>query len=331
MATIDVTQGRLTRRAAVAASLAALVPAAAQAQPTLAVAGKNGWLFPLWDRVERVDTTTLRQVVQVIAEATGVLRQARIDVAFCIIPSKARLYRQYLPDSVKPSAEASQRYTVPAGELRRAGAVVPDIDARFREVLQREPNRPLYFRSDTHWTPLGAEIAAVEVARLVKESLRLPQSPRAGMRLGNYRTMTLALGDLVRYVPQAQRKSYGPEESPIREVLAPEGSSALIDDDVSDVQIVGSSNVSPRFGFQPVLSNQLGRPVGLHWRPNNVGPYGTMLEYVRSETFRKSRPRLIVWNLLELDMINLPNNPSWTQFAMTPQAFLSDLRRAVAA
>jgi len=141
--------------------------------------------------------------------------------------------------------------------------------------------------------------------------------------------MRLALGDLVQFVPQAQRASFGAEESPIREVV-PNGAVALVDDDLNDVQVVGTSNVQPRFGFQPVLSNQIMRPVGLSWRPNNIGPYAALLEFLRSGDFRRQRPRAIVWNHLENELVSLPTNPNWQRAAMTPQAFLSDLRRAVA-
>jgi hypothetical protein len=50
---------------------------------------------------------------------------------------------------------------------------------------------------------------------------------------------------------------------------------------------------------------------------------------VRSNDFRRQRPRAIVWNHLEADMSSLPNNQNWQRAAMTSQAFLTELRRAV--
>ena len=94
--------------------------------------------------------------------------------------------------------------------------------------------------------------------------------------------------------------------------------------------VVGTSNVQPRFGFQPVLSNQLVRPVGLSWKPNNVGTYATLLDYLRSDAFRQQRPRALVWNHLEQDMVNTTNNSSWGQAAIAPAEFLNQVRRAVA-
>lgn len=305
-------------------------PAAAQQQPSLVEIGPQGWLFPTWDRVHRVDLVTLRSTLQSVSEAINILRGGRIQVVICLIPSKKRIMQQFLPSGTRVAPEAAQRYSLTVQESARAGALVPDLEALFRAQLQRDPGRSLFFRTDTHWTPYGAEIAAVEIARQMRERLQLPASPRPGTRLGDLRPMTLALGDLVQHVPAAQRGSFGPEESLIRQILPPEGPAALIEDDSYDTVIVGTSNVQPRFGFQPVLSNQLVRPVGLSWKPNSQGPYFALLDYVRSEAFRRQRPRALVWNHLEQDMLNSSSNPTWGSSALAPAELLNQLRRAVA-
>lgn len=326
---------QVTRRAALASSLAVplvgagAAPALAQ-QATLVEIGTNGWLFPVWDRVTRVDLAVLRTSLQTMVEAITIMRNARIQVALCLIPSKKRLMRQYLPAGMQVAPEAAQRYSLTIAEATRAGAVAPDLDAVFRAQLQRDPNRNLFFKADTHWTPVGAELAAVEMARQMRAQMQLPPSPRPGTRLGDLRPMVLAAGDLTPYLTPQQRASYGPEESLIRQILPPEGAAALIEDDSFDTVVVGTSNVQPRFGFQPVLSNQLVRPVGLSWRPNNVGTYFALLEYLRSDAFKRQRPRALVWNHLEQDMLNATNNTAWGTAAMPPAEFLAQLRRALA-
>lgn len=318
------------RRAILAAPILALPGlAAAQGSGPLVKIGREGWLFPVWDRPDRLDVTALRQVLQMLAEAMRILKQARIEPVICLQPSKMRVYRRFLPEGMRISAEVDSRYGRAMGEMRSAGALVPDLDSVFRAAAARDPHWPLYFKSDTHWTPVGAELAAVTIAGEMRSQLRLPASQRPGVRLGEFRMMRLAIGDLVQYVPTAQRSSFTAEESPIRDVASEGAAAGLLDEDLNDVQVVGTSNVQPRFGFQPVLSNQLVRPVGLSWRPNNIGPYAALMEYLRSNDFRRQRPRAIVWNHLEADMVTLPNNPNWQRAAMTPQAFLTELRRAV--
>ena len=322
----------MTRRAGLAGALAMpwLPRGAAAQQASLVEIGTNGWLFPMWDRLTRVDMAALRNALQTVGETIGILRAARIQVAICLIPSRKRLMRQFLPAGSQVSPEAAQRYSLSVTELTRAGAVVPDLDALFRAQMQRDPAHPLFFKTDTHWTPMGAELAAVDIARQMRERMQLPASRRPGTRLGDLRPMQLAAGDLTQHVPPAQRAAYGPEQSLIRQILPAEGASALIDDDSYDTAIVGTSNVQPRFGFQPVLSNQLVRPVGLFWKPNNVGTYATLLDYLRSDAFKQQRPRALVWNHLEQDMVNTTNNSSWGTGAIPPAEFLNQVRRAVA-
>jgi alginate O-acetyltransferase complex protein AlgJ len=229
------------------------------------------------------------------------------------------------------SPAVERRYGAVITALQGAGAVAPDLAAPFSAASARDPHWPVFFRTDTHWTPVGAEIAALAVAAQMRSSFRLPASPQPGLQLGDVRMMRLAIGDLVQYVDASRRGAFGAEEAPIRTVLPFAGASALLEEDVSDVQIVGTSNMQPRFGFQPVLSNQLMRPVGLSWRPNNIGPYAALLEYIRSAEFRQRRPRAIVWNHLENDMSTLINAPNWQQGGLTAPSFIAGLRQVLGA
>jgi len=326
----------VSRRGLLATPLLAL-PAAGQAQApqntqqaSLVEIGTQGWLFPVWDNVARVDLVTLRNSLQTLTEAINMMRAARIQVAICLIPSKKRMMRQFLPSGAAVAPQAAQRYSLTLSEAQRSGALVPDLEALFRERMQRDPSRNLFFKTDTHWTPLGAELAAVEIARQMRGAFQLPPSPRPGTRLGDLRPMVLAAGDLTPFLTPTQRASHGPEESLLRQILPAEGPAALLEDDSFDTVVVGTSNVQPRFGFQPALSNQLVRPVGLFWRPNNVGAYFALLEYVRSEAFKRQRVRALVWNHLEQDMLNTTSNPAWGASAMAPAEFLNQLRRALA-
>jgi alginate O-acetyltransferase complex protein AlgJ len=327
----------LPRRALLAAPALALPGTAwAQAPATppgdsLALMGQDGWLFPLWDGLTQVDEVALRQVLAVQTEAIAILKRGNIELAYCLIPVKARTYRRFLPAGQRLSAAVDRRYGAVVAALRAAGALVPDLAQVMGDASASDPHWPVFFKTDTHWTPVGAEISAVALATLLRERLRLPAPPQPGVRLGAIRMMRLAIGDLVQYVPAEQRAAFGAEESPIRNVLASGGATALLDEDASDVQVVGTSNVQPRFNFVPVLSNQFGRAVGLSWKTNNIGPYSALLDYVRGNDFRQRRPRVIVWNHLEGNMSTPINNPNWRQSGLTNESFLAGLRRAVLA
>jgi alginate O-acetyltransferase complex protein AlgJ len=292
----------------------------------LAVVGKDGWLFPVWDRVSEADPGQVRQTAQVIGQAIGILKSAGLDTAIMLIPSKGRTYRQFLPNDLRVAPDTDRRYSAVLNELRRPGAILADLDTPFRA---KASSVQLFFKSDTHWTPMGAELAAVEVAKAIGPTM--PRSSRPGTHVTTLVNKTHARGDLVRNLPDAQRASYGPEPYQIRDIVNAAGQNALIADDTSDITIVGNSYMEPKYGFQPILSNQLSRPVSLFWKPNNVGPFSTLLQYVSSDSFRQQRPKVIAWTHLEFDIPGLPSSSGWSQNAMSPEKFLGDLRRAVGA
>jgi alginate O-acetyltransferase complex protein AlgJ len=320
---------RLGRRGALALP-AILLAGRAQAQDaTAALAGRDGWVFPPWDIYHRHDAVQVRESQGLMIEAANVMRAARIELVLCMIPTKGRLYREQLPASARMMPEVARRYATAVADLRRAGVTVADLDTRFRQSIQQQPGQLLFFKTDTHWTPYAAEIAAAEVAREMRERIRLPPANRPGMRLGAPRTLSLAQGDLVRMLPADQRGAYRGEEVPIRQAVPPEGPAALIEDESHDVVVVGTSNMQPRFGFQPALSAALDRPVGLHWRVNNFGIWSTTVQYVQGDLFRRYRPKVIVWQPLEGDLTVPPSSTAWGQNRMTPQAFIAGLRQGL--
>ena len=315
-----------TRRAlllAAAGAAASTGPAEAQTMPV--TVGRDGWLFAQWDSVD-VRMADVQRTLPVISQAISIIKGAGIGVAILLVPSKTRLYRQYLPPNLRVSAELDRRYGVAMAEFRKAGAIVPDLDTVFRE---RARNVQLWFKSDTHWTPMAAEIAAVEMAKAVGPTI--PPSSRPGTQVTPLITRQHARGDLVRFLPDNQRSSYGMESYQVRDIVNAGGQNALIADDSADVALVGNSYVEPRYAFQPILSNQLMRPVSLFWKPNNVGPYSGLVQFLSSETFKQQRPKVIIWTQLELDLETSPTSGSWGQNGMTVDKFLSEVRRGVAA
>ncbi|MFC7474519.1 hypothetical protein ACFQS7_09155 [Dankookia sp. GCM10030260] len=314
--------------AAAALALAGLLPRPARAAISgLVVIGRDGWLFPLWDATSRFDAGALNAATPVMNEAAATLKAAGIEVVQAVVPAKARLYRQFLPDDVRLPVDIDKRYPAILAALRKSGALVVDLDAPLRAARAGQPKLPIYFATDTHWTPAGAELAAAELAKRMKEGLRLPPAPRPAAALGAPTTLTNPASDLVRFLPADQRARYPAETYQIRQ---PQAAGGLLDaDDGADVVVVGNSFAQPKYGFVPLLAAQLDRPVGLAWRPNNYGPWFTLLDYLKSEGFRRRRPRALVWMHLEFDLQNLPNSSSWGQNAVPPATFLAEVKRAV--
>lgn len=288
--------------------------------------GKENWLFGAWEDIRRVDLEKVRGTAQLIVQAVGRLRFAGLQVVLTLAPTRARIYADMLPPDFQPSADCNRRYETALQILRRADAVVPDMAAGLLE-LRRTSQDQLFFKADSHWTPAGAEPMARLTAAMMKDRLRLPASARPGLRLGPVETKSTD-GDLMQLLSPADRATYPRSETyrPHR-VLPAAGGGGLVEDDSADVAIVGNSYMMPHFGFQPTLSEQLNRPVGLFWKTARFGPYRTLLDYLDSPLFKQSRPKVVVWHLMENGLEYPPSANGWYgEYAMPVPSFQTTLR-----
>ena len=306
----------------------AIAPARAAIVDLVAI-GRDGWLFPIWDEVRDFDVKRLALVAGVCGSVIEAFTKANIQVAFAVTPVKSRVYQALLPDDFKFGAEPEKRYGAALEALNRI-AFAPDLLAPL--VAQRDANKaaPVFFKADTHWTGNGSQTTATELARQIQEHYQAPASAQAGTKLAPPSVQTWARNDLADLLPAAMSVKYSPEDYRIQQAAAAAGGAALLEDDAADVAVVGNSFMQPKLGFAPMLSNKMNRPVGLFWKVHQFGPYQTLLGYLASESFRRKRPALIVWNLHETDMTVMPDRRDvWGQNAMPAQAFLGKLRQTL--
>lgn len=315
--------------AALAAGTALAAPPA-RAQHLSAIRGREGWLFAPWDNVQQADTTNLPRVCDILAEAVGMLRAAGVETVIALIPSKAMVYRNMLPPGMAPSPVAQRRYEATRAALTQGGVrLVPDLMTPMAREAAARPEPRLFFKADTHWTPAGAELAAWVMAAAIQSAFRFPASPGPAERLGPPERRVRGRNDLLDFVAAAERRNFPAEPFLIHAPISRAGA-ALVQEDRADVAAVGSSYLAPEFNFAAALSAGLGRPVALDWKTANVGPYETLLAYLRSRTFQRQRPLLLVLSLLEGAMVLLPSNRSaFPQHAMGTDAFLGGVRAAL--
>jgi len=298
----------------------------------LVVVGGDGWLYPIWDEVRRFDAARFQQVTTLINNSVAVMKKAGIEVVISLTPSKSRIYREFLPKDFQFTAETEKRYVMALDALRKPGTLVPDQATAFIEARKANPQGQYFFKTDTHWTPLGAELAGKLIASEVNAKLKLPASKKPGVKLGDPMQMVQAKNDLADQMPAAEKAKYTKEFYTIRKDLsAADAGSALTEDDSSDTVVVGNSYTQPKYGFSATISAGLNRPVGLAWRVHQFGSYAILLEYLASPAFKQSRPKLIVWDFEETDMEGSPERKDfWGEHAMTGETFLSKLTAAVA-
>jgi alginate O-acetyltransferase complex protein AlgJ len=292
------------------------------------VVGKNNWLFFAYDDPRKVDERKLHVVTGLIGQAVTAIRGAGIDVALAFVPSKARVYQEYLPSEFQFTAASSARYQNALTLLRESGALVPDLERRLKDLHQSNPDTHLYFIADTHWAAAAAEPAAAFVGQEMLKAFKLPASKKPGLKLGKPETALYTVNDLSRNLDPALRNSYPPEKF-LRSEVAKAGG-GLLDSDEHDVAVVGNSFMQPDFNFVPALSATLNRPVSLTWKVHTVGPYKMLLNYLQSAEFKRNRPKALVWNFHEIDMELPPSNTgAWPEDAMTSKDFVQGVQTAL--
>lgn len=322
------------RRLLALGGLGALAPRRAVAELRgRVVFGREGWLFGAWEDIRRVNLQNTRTAASFLGRVADEFRRSGIELLLTLSPARARTYADMLPPDFQPNPDARQRYAALLAALRRTGALVPDLAAALQAQRQAGPE-PVFFRTDTHWTGLGAEAAAIETAKLIKEKVTLPAAARKGTPLGGWETRTYP-GEFRSLMTPAEaakvpaQESYRVHAARFRYASA---AGELVEEEANDVVIVGNSYMLPQFGFPQMLSNQLDRPVGLALKAQRVGPFRILLDYLGSSQFKaQPRPKLILWHFLEGSADQMPEAKDWwgEGGAMAAPDFLAALGTAL--
>lgn len=300
--------GTAAATAAIGMSAIATPGIAQAAQATQSVIeGQDGWLFPGWERSDRVDRAGIDANIRLIREARDALSAKHITLVVLVVPAKANFYKSRLPSNVQLSPEVQARYSTIVDGLAKAG--IPTFDER--PVLQsvEHDKQTAFYRADYHWSAWAAEASADETAKLIRASVALPPNG-SGTVLGEW-TNDRRYGDLAtNFMSPDDRKRIGRDIYTVRKT--PDSGGALLDANPPQVQVVGNSFVQPYLGYPQKLSEALAQPVGLTWNPGNIGPWTTLLDAVESPGFSQHKPKVIVWQFNEAQIENaLDAADSW--------------------
>ncbi|MFB9993242.1 hypothetical protein ACFFLM_14815 [Deinococcus oregonensis] len=258
-----------------------------------ALVGKEGWLFTSEEyQTAAGDEAEIAAKVKYISEVRDELAKDGAKLVVVLIPAKARVYSEDL--SAQVPAQKAPVYASFRQSLTTAGIISPDLLASFQAEKQKS-SRDLFFRTDTHWTPEGAKVAAQTVALAVQELA--PDLPPAEYAV-QIKPATERRGDLLRYVP-------GPAPDQVREgeyIRTDEGGGGLLGDETLAVTLVGTSYSADSkdnvWHFDDALSQALKTEV-LNAAQEGKGPIVPMREYLKSEDRKNNPPRIVIWEIPE--------------------------------
>lgn len=123
------------------------------------IVGRNGWLFTITE-LRPVCRFTAAEVLAGLDDVSAAFAARGMEFRFTVPPDKHVIHpEEVVPDSGLGTSCADDREAaLQAGMLARPDVAVP-VWSALRAVRVADPERPIYFHQDTHWTPLGALVA----------------------------------------------------------------------------------------------------------------------------------------------------------------------------
>ena len=250
--------------------------------------GSDGWFYSSeeFERPKNFDAEIASRL-DYIQTVKKTLEKSGIKLAVVLVPAKARVYPEYLGRYSRPKYWDGVYHNFLSG-LQTRGVIAPDIFA----VMKSKDS--MFLKTDTHWTPAGARVAAHALAEVVKPVLELQTqmfSEKPG-KLENH------FGDLLKFIPLA---GFVPQptpdklETPIVE-SADSGGSGLFGDSKIEVALVGTSySKNPKFNFDGALKLELQTDV-LNLALEGKGPITPMTDFLKAIP---ENLKLVVWEIPE--------------------------------
>ncbi|WP_236206959.1 alginate O-acetyltransferase [Pseudomonas tohonis] len=281
------------------------------------VIGKDGWLFSDEEFDPVADGSRhLQENLAMIQGVRDELANRGVTLVLAIVPSKSRLYPEYTGDA-RPTALRQDLYAQFRGAARKAGIIAPDL---LGTLEQAKSNGQVFLRTDTHWTPLGAEVVANALGEAVRSAAPLSGDAQEyvteAVKNEDYK------GDLTRFLPldpMFENLMPAPDKLQKRETRAAvEGEASgdsLFADSTVPVVLVGTSySANQNWNFAGALRQSLQRDLVNHAEDGH-GPILPMLKYLKSDELKDAAPQLVIWEFPER-YLPMPNDlsefdPQW--------------------
>lgn len=265
------------------------------------VLGKDQWLFTdeEFDAVvngeqNEADNLALIRGVRDAIEAKG------SKLVLAIVPAKTRLYPEHIGDN-QPASLHVDLYQQFHAEVAKAGIVAPDLLAPLQAAKQKGQ---VFLRTDTHWTPMGAEVAAQQLSLTIADKAPLQGEPEQFVTqpvsteaykgdLTNFLPLDPLFSNLLPKPDELQKRSTDLAET------AAAGDDALFADNEVAVGLVGTSySANPNWNFVGALKQALRSDV-VNYAEDGHGPILPMLKYLQTDAFKNSAPQVVIWEFPE--------------------------------
>ena len=278
------------------------------------VVGRGGWLFyrPEVEALTRpgflaAGPARARESDPrpAIADFARQLRARGITLVLMPAPGKASVEPERLSPRLETAAGPVEDASLAgfAAEMERDGVALLDPAAALWRA-KAASRSPLYLATDTHWRPQGAALAAAELARLVRERVRLPQAADPGYRLEA--SSVTGAGDLAGMLALPRWAAFAGERVGLEQVLdradrfcrpRPDADVLLLGDSFANVFSYAAMGWGEAAGLAERLAYELRRPVDVIER-NDDGAFATRAILAHELAMGRDRlagKRVVIW------------------------------------
>jgi hypothetical protein len=275
-----------------------------------AFVGPHGWLFyqpgvSYLTQRAKPDDSTVQDAMAAVSRFRKDLAARGIHLIVMPAPNKESVYPDQLAHCAAPPTQVlSEETRAFLAQCAAAGVEVVDLFALYRNA-RTSSLMSLYLEQDSHWSPVGVELAAKAVAaHIIERGWLAPGTISYDARPSPVEE----LGDIVRMIrsPQVEAR-LKPQFIPTSQVIRRDTNALFTDDPSPEILVLGDSflriyerDAPGGAGFVAHLARALGCPVaGII----NDGGASTL---VRQELFRRprllARAKVVVWEFVERDI-----------------------------
>lgn len=265
------------------------------------VLGKDQWLYTdeEFDAVANGEQNEADNLA-IIQGVRDALKAQGTQLILAIIPAKTRLYPEHIGDD-KPATLHTDLYQQFHAQAAQAGLIAPDLLAPLQGAKQ---HGQVFLRTDTHWTPMGAEVVAKQLGEVVAQQTPLNGEPEKFVTqaketapykgdLTNFLPLDPLFSNLLPQPDQLQQRSTDPVSTEAQ------GDDALFADSDVAVGLVGTSySANPNWNFVGALKQALHSDV-VNYAEDGHGPILPMLKYLQTDAFKSSPPQVLIWEFPE--------------------------------
>ncbi len=255
------------------------------------VLGKDGWLFTNEEyKVPSAYEAVMAQHLARISEVGERLREHDKRLIVLPVPMKVDIYADRALVELDPRTPAL--YGEFVNYLRQRQIEVTPVRQSF---LRGKQQQPLFLRTDTHWTPQGASLAAKEFARLHPE---LVGRIRYRSRLVAEKTIDGDLLGFLRFSEWLNPQLFAGDAIPLYETINAEqriDADQLFGDSPQSIMLVGSSYTKIEdWNFPGFLKESLQNDM-LTIATEALGPFHAMDQFLAGEHLDNRNIKTVVW------------------------------------